>query len=84
MRMAPFALALLLLPFAGRLRRAGRGFNRVMYVALLLVASLATVGGIAACGGAGNSAAQPQTYNLTITVTAGSLSNTFNATLTVG
>lgn len=84
MRMVPFALALLLLPFARKLRRAGRRFSRHISMALLLVASMSAACGIAACGGAGSNAVQQQTYNLTITVTAGSLSSTFNATLTVG
>ena len=45
-RMAPFALALLLLPFAGTLRRHGKRFGRMLTLLLLLGAGATAVAGL--------------------------------------
>jgi hypothetical protein len=76
-KMAPFALALLLLPFAAKLRRAGRRFGRLMSVLLLLGAGLA-------CGSNNGFFGQaPQNYTVTITATSGALSHSGTLTVTV-
>jgi hypothetical protein len=80
-RMAPLALGILLLPFAGRLRRAGKRFSRMISLMLLLTASAATVAGL---GGCGSITAQPQqTYTVTVTGILGTLSKSTTVTLMV-
>ena len=78
----PIGLAtLLLLPFARRMRRAGKRF-RGMVAILMLVAISAAVTGLSGCGATnGFFAAQPQTYTVTITATTGTLSHSTNVTL---
>jgi hypothetical protein len=80
--MAPIALGLLLLPFAGRLRRAGKRLGHRGALLLLLVAGLLTTLGISGCGGPFFPQSQ-QSYNVTVCVVAGSLTHTSNMTLTV-
>jgi len=81
----PMALGILLLPLFG-LRRARRALGRK---GLLLVSVLAAAGSIVAmsgCGGGGSTTtppSQPQTYTLTVTAAAGSLTHTVSLTLTV-
>jgi hypothetical protein len=82
--LAPFALALLLLPFAGRLRRTGKRLGRTMFVLLLLAAGVAVTTWIGGCGGgSGYFPQQQQTYTVTVTGTSGALSHTASVTLTV-
>ena len=82
-RLAPFALAFLLLPFARRLRRTGKRLSRMISVLLLLAAGAATLAGINGCG-SGFFGQQPQTYTVKVTGTEGSyLSHTSSVTLTV-
>jgi hypothetical protein len=81
---APFALALLLLPVAGRMRKAGRRFNRVLSVLLLLIAGLAAMAGLSGCGsGTGFYGQQQTSYTVTLTATSGALSHSTTVTLTV-
>jgi sugar lactone lactonase YvrE len=83
-RLAPFALALLLLPFAGRLRRTGKRLGRMMSVLLMLAAGVTTMTWIGGCGSNGGFfAQQQQTYTVTVTGTAGALSRSATVTLTV-
>ncbi len=83
-RLAPFSLALLLLPFAGRLRRNGKRLGRMLSVLLLLAAGMAAVAGISACGSmTGIFAQQQQTYTVNVTGTANALSHSATVTLTV-
>jgi len=81
-RDAPFALALLLLPFADRLRRAGKRFGRAAGVLLLAVAGMAAIMGVAGCASnSGFFAQQQKTYTGTISGGSGTLLH--NATITL-
>ena len=83
-KIAPFAFALLLLPFAGRMRKHAKSFGRMTWIVLLLIASAATIAGLAGCGGrSGYFGQQPTTYTVTMTATSGNLSYTTPLTLTV-
>jgi hypothetical protein len=81
----PFmALALLLLPFAGRMRRASRRLGRILPVLVLLVAGLAVLVGINGCGGTvGYFGQAPANYTITVSGTSGALSHNTGVTLTV-
>jgi sugar lactone lactonase YvrE len=79
---APFALGLLLLPFVGRLRRAGKRLGRRGMLLLMFITSALVTVGMSGCGGSFFAQSQ-QSYNVTITVTAGSLTHASNVTLTV-
>ena len=81
---APMLLALLLLPFAGRIRRTGHRFGRLTLVVLAIMLGGLSMAGLSGCA-AGNSYFSPQqkSYTVTVTVAAGSLSHTTNVTLTV-
>jgi len=86
-RLAPLSLAaLVMLPFAGRLRRTGRRLGRFMCVFLLLTAGMIAASGMSACGnGSANGFfAQPQqSYTVTVTGTSGALSHTATVALTI-
>jgi len=83
-RLAPFSLALLLLPFVGRLRRAGKRFGRMLTVVLLLIAGMAAMIGMSGCGSTiGFFGQAQQSYTVGVTGTSGTLSHTSNVTLTV-
>ena len=80
------ALGMLLLPFAGGIRRSSKRLRRLTFILILLagiggVATLTGCGGGSSGGGGGGS--QPQTYNITVTATSGTLSHTTIVTLTV-
>ena len=84
-KLAPFAFALLLLPFAGRMRRAGKNLGRAISILLLVVAALTATIGLNGCGASSSGffAQAPKTYTLTVTGTSGTLSRTTSLTLTV-
>jgi hypothetical protein len=83
-RLAPFSLALLLLPFVGRLRKAGRRFGRMLPVLLLLLAGMAAMAGMSGCNSTiGFFGQAQQSYTVGVTGTSGTLSHTSNVTLTV-
>lgn len=79
-KLAPLALALLLLPLAGRLRKAGKRLGRLMSI-LLVLATLGAAIGLSGCqfmsGMLGTS------YNVTVTATSGKLSHSTSFTLKV-
>lgn len=79
----PFTLCLLLLPFAGRWRKAASRMNGVAWMIALGLCSLAMVASLTGCGGSGGSSSSAQTYMLTITATSGSQSHSITATLIV-
>jgi hypothetical protein len=83
-RLAPFSLALLLLPFVGRMRKAGKRFSRLVSILLLTIAGLAAMTGLSSCGSSiGFFGPAPQTYTVTVTGTMGTLSHSTTVTLTV-
>jgi len=83
-RLAPLTLALLLLPFAGRVRRAGHRMGRMLGVAVLLLVSMAAMVGMTGCGASGGFFTQSQqSYPVTVTVSSGTLSQNTMLTLTV-
>ena len=73
---------IVLLPFAGKLRRRGKRMGRTIFCLWLLAAAAIT--GLNGCAsGNGFFGQQPKTYAVTVTVTAGTLSHSTNLTLTV-
>jgi hypothetical protein len=80
------ALGLLLLPLAGarRMRRSGRAAGRYIFTMLVLLAGAVTATGLTGCGSHnGFFGHAPQTYNITITATSGTIQHSVNTTLTV-
>ena len=83
-RLAPYALALLLLPFAGTLRRQRKRFGRMLTLLLLLGAGAAAVAGLSGCNSTSGFLGQaPQAYTVTVTGTMGTLSHSTAVTLNV-
>jgi hypothetical protein len=75
---------ILLLPFARRLRRAGKRLGKGVALLLLLAAGAAAVSGLSGCGASNGFFGQhQQTYTVTVTATAGSVSRSTSVTLTV-
>jgi hypothetical protein len=82
--LAPITLGILLLPFAGKMRRSGKRLGRLCCLLLLLLASAGAVAGLSGCGIGNGFNGQPQTTsNLTVTATSGVLSHTITLTFTV-
>jgi hypothetical protein len=84
-RKLPFVfLGILLLPFAGRIRRTERKLRHMLSVLLLLIGGMATVAGVSGCGSSTGFFAQAQkSYKVTATATSGTLSRSTIVTLTV-
>ena len=79
--METLAAFILLLPFARKLRKAGRKLQRMTMILLLLAAAVA---GITACGSnTGFFTQGAKTYTVLVTVSSGSLSQSTNLSLTV-
>jgi len=79
------AVALLLLPLAGRLRRAGRAFSRMLSLLLLAAAGMTAAAALNGCGGvaSGYFGQSPATSSITVTGTSGSLNHSASVSLTV-
>jgi len=83
-RLAPFSLALFLLPFAGRLRKSGKRLGRKLAILLLAGAGAVTLAGLSGCGSNNGFYNQTrQSYTITVTVASGSLSHTSTVTLII-
>jgi hypothetical protein len=74
----PFMLSLILLPFAGRLRKSARRWTKL---AVLVLVGAAMAVGLNGCGAPGK--LNPNSYSLTVTATSGGLSHTTSLNLTV-
>ena len=73
-----------ILPFAGRMRRAGKRLGRAAFVLLLLIAGMAAMAGLSGCGSPSSFFTQQlETYPVTVTVSAGPLSHSMPITLVV-
>jgi sugar lactone lactonase YvrE len=83
-RMAPLTLALLLLPFAGRMRRTGKRLGRMLPVLFLLAASITGMAVLSGCSSSSGFLAQGQkAYPVTVTVASGALSHSTTIVITV-
>ena len=90
LQLSPLMMGMLLIPFAGRLRRfslKGRSqqLKKWLSVVLLVIVVAASLVGLAGCGArsSGFPVLTSQTYSLTITATSGSLSHSTTVTLIV-
>jgi hypothetical protein len=76
--------AILLLPFAGKLRRAGKRLGRTTPLLPLLALGMGAMFGLSGCGStSGFFAQQQKAYTVTVTATSGTLSHSTTVTLTV-
>lgn len=80
----PVFWGLLLLPFAGGMRRAGKQLGRAISLLMLMIAGLTAVATLNGCGSSNGFFGQQQkTYIVTVIATSGRLSHSTNVTLTV-
>jgi hypothetical protein len=81
----PTLWGILLLPFAGRLRRAGKKLSRTCCLLLMLAAAMAATVGLSGCGAGNGFFGQEQgTYTVRVTGTAGAaVSHSTTVSLTV-
>ena len=83
-KVPPLLWGMLLLPFAGKLRRCSRRLRRMASMLLLFAAGVAAVSGLSGCGSStGLFSHRQQTYTVTITATSGTLSHSTTVVLTV-
>jgi large repetitive protein len=84
-KLAPFALALLLLPFGGCMPKSAKRLGRVVSLLLLLGAGISAMAGLTGCGASDNRniVQTQQTYDVTVTGTSGTLSHSATFKLTV-
>jgi hypothetical protein len=85
-KLAPVFWGILLLPFAFKLRRAGKRMRNAICSILLLVAGAAAMTALGGCGGSSGSSAPPPTpanYTITVTATSGTVSSNTTLYLTV-
>ncbi len=78
-KLAGLSLALLLLPFAGKLRKMSKVLSRTVSLFLILSLSLAAVIGVSGCGVTVSS----KTYTLTVTGTQNNMSSSATVTLSI-
>lgn len=78
---APVVLGLILVPFAGRMRKGGRRLSRsITRLAILVAFAAALAVGVTGCGGGKFT---PQNFSFTVTGTSGALTHSVGAQLTV-
>jgi hypothetical protein len=80
------ALGILVLPFVAGIKRSSNGLRRLALI-VMIVAGIGGLSTLTGCGGGGGSSgsggSQPQTYNITVTATSGTLSHSTTVALTV-
>jgi hypothetical protein len=77
-------LSILLLPFAGKMRRTGKKLSRMLWMLLLLIAGMTAMAGLSGCGSGTEFFSQAQkSYTVTATATSGTLKSSTTITLTV-
>jgi hypothetical protein len=75
---------ILLLPFAGGMRRIGKRLGKTASILMLMIAGLTAAVALSGCGSSNGFFGQPQkTYTVTVTATSGALSHSTNLTLIV-
>jgi hypothetical protein len=84
----PVLWGILLLPFAGRMRRASKRLGCNIFMLLMLVAGMVAMAGLSGCAsgkgtGTGFYDQQPQTYTIVVTATSSALTHSTTLTLTV-
>lgn len=80
----PLLWGILLLPFIGRLRRAGKRLGRKLSVLLLIVIGVAAMAGLSGCNSTSGFFDQlTNSYTIAVTGTSGTLSHSTSVTLTV-
>jgi hypothetical protein len=80
----PLLWGILLLPFTGRMRRAGKRLGRKLSVLLLMAIGVAAMAGLSGCGStSGFYDQETRSYTVTVTGTSGALSHSTTITLTV-
>jgi hypothetical protein len=84
----PVLWGVLLLPFAGKMRRASKRLGRNISVLLLLVVGMVAMAGLGGCAsgkgtGTGYYVHQPETYTIVVTSTSSALTHSTTLTLTV-
>ena len=88
-RLAPITLALLLLPFSGRIRRKAGKLSRLAAVLLIVLGGAAAAASLTGCVGTISgvpsqvATPQPETFNIVVTGTSGALSHSTGVTLIV-
>ncbi|MGA3162031.1 MAG: MBG domain-containing protein [Terracidiphilus sp.] len=85
-KLPPVLWGVLLLPFAGKLRRSGKRMRRAISLMLLLAACVAAGTALGGCGGSSSSSGsttQPSDYTITVTATSGTVSSSTTLTLVV-
>jgi len=83
-KLAPIALALLLLPFGVRLRKSAKRLRRLTALLIWIAAGITATATLTGCGAPFGYFGQPQqTYNVTVTATSGTLSHNSTVQLTV-
>jgi hypothetical protein len=80
----PVLFGLLLLPFAGLMRRIGKRLGQTILVLMLAIAGLTAMAALNGCGSRNGFFGQQQkTYTVTVIATSGTLSHSTNLTLNV-
>jgi hypothetical protein len=80
----PVLWGILLLPFAGRMRRVGQRLGKMSSILMLMVFGLAATAALCGCGSVNGFFGQSQqVYTVTVTATSGTVSHSTDLTLTV-